>query len=227
MRTRRHDAELLDQPHHDAAELEASLAHVAAVNRWLGGTGPLRRRLGALAARMGPLTVLDVGAGNGDTLAALPSGPHAREWRLIGLDAHAQVASLLARRHAGRVRTVRGDALRLPFADDAVDAAVTVLTLHHFPDPLAVRLLAEMARVARRLVLVSDLERRPLNYLGARALAATWWRRNRLTRHDGPLSVLRSFTVGELRELGRRAGLAEPLVRRHHPFRLVLEGTPR
>ncbi len=32
--------------------------------------------------------------------------------------------------------------------------------------------------------------------------------KNRLTRHDGPLSVLRSYTVSELDDLAGRAGLA-------------------
>ena len=83
-----------------------------------------------------------------------------------------------------------------------------------------------MGRVAREVVLVNDLERHALNYLSARALAYTLWRRNRLTRNDGPLSVLRSFTSDELLEIGRRSGLHRPRVTKHFPFRLVLEGGP-
>jgi ubiquinone/menaquinone biosynthesis C-methylase UbiE len=131
--------------------------------------------------------------------------------------------SRIAAREQG-LPTVRGDALRLPFAPGSVDVAICTLTLHHFPDEEAVRLLREMKRVARDRVLVSDLERSRLNHLGARVLAHTLWRTNRLTRHDGPLSVLRSFTAPELLELGRRAGLRRPVVRRYMPWRLVLEG---
>ena len=53
---------------------------------------------------------------------------------------------------------MRGDGLRLPFADRSFDAAYTVLTLHHFRDDAAVCLLQDMARVARRLVVVNDLD---------------------------------------------------------------------
>jgi hypothetical protein len=105
-----------------------------------------------------------------------------------------------------------------------VDVTICTLTLHHFPEDEAVLLLREMKRVARDRVLVSDLERSRLNHLGARVLAHTLWRTNRLTRHDGPLSVLRSFTAPELLALGRRAGLRGPVVRRYMPWRLVLEG---
>jgi hypothetical protein len=62
-----------------------------------------------------------------------------------------------------------------------------------------------------------------LNYAGARLLAATWWRRNRLTRHDGPLSVLRSFTRAELQQLAVRAGLGNRVERRFFQ-RIVLIG---
>src|SRR5262249_33437237 len=118
------------------------------------------------------------------------------------------------------------DALRLPFADRTFDAAYTVLTLHHFEDPSAVALLREMARVVRRLVVVNDLERSRAAWLGARALAATVWRRNRITRNDGPLSVRRAFAPPALRGLARQAGLRRPRVARRVAFRLVLEAEP-
>lgn len=121
-------------------------------------------------------------------------------------------------------RPLTADALELPFADDSFDVSTCTLTLHHFGADDAVTLVREMARVTRGRVLVGDLERSRLNYLGARVLAATVWRRNPITRHDGPLSVLRSFTPDELDTLGRKAGLRDVRVQRHFPFRLVLEG---
>jgi len=134
----------------------------------------------------------------------------------------AAVARVARRRSPAAI--VRGDALDLPFRDASVHASISTLTLHHFPEDQAVRLLEEMRRVARHRVVVNDLERHRLNHLSARLLAATLWRGNRLTRHDGPLSVLRSFTADELLALGRRAGLRNPVVHRHVPWRLVLVG---
>jgi len=45
---------------------------------------------------------------------------------------------------------------------------------------------------------------------------------NRLLRHDGALSILRSFKRDELLELAQRAGLRDISVERHFPYRLVL-----
>lgn len=225
MRARAFQAELLDAPHHDPEELAHSLGQVAQVNRWLGGNRALKRHLAPWLRALPDASVLDVGTGNGATLRDVLAWSRRRgvTWSGVGVDLGRQTTALAS--EAGSV-VVLGDALTLPFADDAFDVALCTLTLHHFRDDDAVALVREMARVSRSVVLVNDLERTRLNHLGARALAATVWRSNRLTRHDGPLSVRRSFTAAELAEVGRRAGLAGARVRRHFPWRIVLDGGP-
>jgi SAM-dependent methyltransferase len=230
MRARSSSPELLDARSQDPVELARALDHVARVNRWLGGVRALRMHLEPLLELDGVLRILDVGTGNGCTLAEVTGWAlgRGRSWTGVGLDRSAQVLSVAARQ-AGRAdgtaqRFVQGDGLHLPFADSSVDAALCTLTLHHFSDEEAVALLREMARASRGPVLACDLERNAVNYAGAQLLASTAWRRSPTTRNDGPLSVLRSFTPGELLDIGRRAGLRDAHVRRHFPWRLVLEG---
>jgi hypothetical protein len=102
----------------------------------------------------------------------------------------------------------------LPFDRHACDVVLLSMTLHHFDEAEQVVVLREAARVARRAVIVNELERCTPNYLGARLLAGTRWRGNRLTRHDGPMSVLRAFTMNELRDLAAAAGLHVHLLQR-------------
>ena len=225
---RRLDCELIDGPALAHEALAHSLDQVAAVNRWLGGERGLRQHLAHLRGE--DVRLLDVGTGNGSMLRRLVSWGRERggRWQGVGLDLHPQVIAIArgARLGGETLRLVRGDALHLPFASGSFDVALCTLTLHHFSDDGAVRLMCELARVARRLVVVSDLERQPLASLSARVLALTWWRANPLTRSDGPLSVLRSFTPAELHGLAQRSGLGSFRVRRHFPFRLILEGRP-
>ena len=228
-----HELEHLDEPGLDLEELDRALAQVADVNRWLGGDRALRRALRPLLDEAAEQRLLDVGAGNAQVALALArwAARRGRRWRIVALDHHAQTALLACRRVARRpaqpgVQVARGDGLRLPFRDRAFDAAFSMLTLHHLEDDAAVALVREMARVARRVVVVNDLERSLPALLGAQLLAATVWRRSPITRHDGPLSVRRAFTPGELLAIGERAGLERPRVRRHPAFRLVLEGRP-
>lgn len=60
--------------------------------------------------------------------------------------------TMIAQRTSRSAPVVRATAMSLPFENDSFDAALAVLTVHHWPDqPLG---LAELRRVARRRVVV-------------------------------------------------------------------------
>lgn len=221
-----HAHELLDEPSHDRAELEESLDDVAAVNRWLGGTRALLHHLGPLLAPDRTTALLDAGTGSADLPRAIVrwARRHRRTVRITATDLHPQTLEIARRRSRGfpEISFALADVRALPYPDGAFDVALLSLTLHHLDSDDIVSALRELARTARRAVLVGELERSRAAYLGARLLAATVWRGNRLTRHDGPISVLRAFTPEELVDFAQRAGLHEPRVHRHPLFRLVL-----
>lgn len=80
--------------------------------------------------------VLNVGAGTGNY------EPKYRE--VVALEPSAE---MIAQRPADAAPAVQGVAENLPFPDDSFDAAMGVLTVHHWPDPA--KGLAEMRRVSR------------------------------------------------------------------------------
>ena len=224
---RRDDAELIDAPSEHARELSGSLADVRGVNRLLGGTAValafLRDRPelspGASA------TLLDVGTGSADVPLAMAGWARRRGVRLrvTATDLNPEMLEI-ARVHVrgrGGLDLRVADALALPYPDGSYDYVTCNMTLHHFAPADAVRVLGELWRVARRAVLVSDIRRGRPGYWGARLWFALTTR-NPLTVHDGPLSVLRAYTVEELRALGREAGLERALVRPRPVFRLEL-----
>ncbi len=219
-------AERLDEPGHDPAELAGSLDQVAAVNRWLGGTRAVLRELDALAPPGAPTAVLDIGTGSADIPLAVVR--HARrtgrDVAILATDVHPQVVAIAAARTACEpaIRVGTADARALPFPDEAFDVALLSLTLHHFDGDEQRRVLREAARVARRAVIVNELERNTPNWIGARLLALTLWRGNRITRHDGPISVLRAFRPDELLAAARDAGLDVVALRRRFFYRLVM-----
>ena len=216
--------ELLDEVHHDPDELRESMDHVAAVNRYLGGTRALLAALSeAFPDVRRPLRILDAGCGSGDAVAAIEAWARrsGREVTITACDVHTQMLQLARARLGTHAVLVQSDIRALPFADDAFDAALLSLTLHHFEADEPVDVLHELGRTAG-CVIVNELERGLPNYMGARLLAATLWRGNRLTRHDGPLSVLRAFNAAELRALAQAASLERVVVRRRFFYRLVL-----
>ena len=229
-RQRSYELEHLDKGDYTPEEYEGCLAELRRVNRWLGDSRALRRSVLPDIARdvLREFSLLDVGAGTGELLreVALWSRRRGTTARLVGLELNGRAAAGLAEesREFWEVESVRGDALRLPFAAGAFDYVMCSLFTHHFRDEACVRVLAEMARVAARRVYVIDLHRHPVAYYFY-TTAGRLLLHNRLVREDGALSILRSFRPRELRVLAERAGLADVRVERRFPYRLVLSAS--
>jgi SAM-dependent methyltransferase len=94
-------------------------------------------------------TVVNVGAGTGNY------EPRDRE-----VTAVEPSELMIAQRPAHAAPVVRAGAEALPFPDDSVDAAMAVLSDHHWPDRAAG--LREMRRVARRRAVVFQFDLRAL-----------------------------------------------------------------
>lgn len=228
---RRDDPELMDAPGLPEAEVADAYRALRRVNWMLGNNRTLDREADRFASeeQLGSnerLVVLDVGTGSGDVPARLAARIAQRIPTLrvaaIGLD-HDPVAALLARRGEPDLFVVRGDALRLPLADRSVDLATAVKFAHHFEGGRLARLIGELARVARRRVVVLDIERHWAAYWGFTAWSRVFTR-NRFVRFDGPLSVLRGFTAEELIEVAGPIEGYRWVVRRYPGFQLALVG---
>ncbi len=218
------DPELMDAPGLPEAEVEDAYRTLRRVNKHLGNLRAIRREFRRFLAEDGEgpalLTVLDVGSGSGDIPLDLRGRAPGRLAAVIALDRD-PTAVASARRRGGAV--VQGDALRLPFGARSIDLVTAVKFAHHFHGPSLALLLAEMARVARRRVVVLDIRRHLLAYWGFRAWSLIFTR-NRLVRHDGPLSVLRGFTAGELLDATASIPGYSWHVRPYLGFQLALAG---
>jgi arsenite methyltransferase len=96
----------------------------------------------------GPATVLEVGFGQGRTVAEVAKAGH----RVIGVDvSETMVRQAKARNRkaarAGRAELLLGDGRSIPFENGAADAAFTAHTVYFMPDPLFT--FTEIARVLR------------------------------------------------------------------------------
>jgi SAM-dependent methyltransferase len=218
--------ELLDRPDIPGAELAETLRDIARLNR-LGPTRALLRHVTPFLERHagpGPFTVLDLGTGRADVPAALVGWARrrGRPVRVVALDVQPGVLACAraAVRELPEIRLVAGDALRPPVRPDGVDLSLCSLTLHHLPEHAVAALLRVMAELSRVGFVISDLRRSRLAYLAA-WLATRAISRNRLTRHDGPLSVRRAYTAAELSRLSDRAGLPSLAWYRGPCFRLI------
>src|ERR1700675_1820497 len=194
MRRAEGELECLDRPV-SAADRDASLADIDRLNAWFGGYALTLGAIRRMVERVPParrLLVVDVGGGRGDFARRLIHRAR-RDGRRVHVVVVDRDPDLLAIAAAGRpahpeLSLVRAEATALPFPDRAA---------------------------ARLGVIVNDLLRTPLSLLLV-WIATRLVARQRISRHDGPLSVRRSYSPEELRALAGKAGI----------YRLRLERYP-
>jgi len=206
--------ELMDEC--DPSDAHPTLRDLVRINRYFGGHRAIRSLLKNVAQRNDRFSLLDVGAASGDSSRAIKRAyPFAK---VLSVDRNqtnliqAPDPKLIA------------DAFALPFKDGSFDYVFCSSFLHHFSDEQIVELFGGFRRIAKRAVLIVDIERHYVPYwfmrLSKRFLGWHW-----LTVYDGLLSVRAGLTSSEITILARRAGLTDLIVANHRPaFRISLMG---
>jgi ubiquinone/menaquinone biosynthesis C-methylase UbiE len=128
-----------------------------------GRRGRLRKTTVELAQIPAGATVLEVGCGTGDValLAKARAGDHGA---VYGIDPAPEMIAVAREKSARQGRTVDfqiGVIEALAFPDASIDVVLSSLMMHHLPDDLKPRGLAEIARVLKpggRLLIV-DMKR--------------------------------------------------------------------
>lgn len=214
------DPDLDPAAHHDALRglARINLLSLSANVLW----PPLQRLARRVAPR--PLRVLDIATGAGDVPIRL--------WKKarragLGIEIEASDCSAIALDHA-RDRAARDgaeigfrvlDALEDP-VPDGFDAIISSLFLHQLSDAEAIAFLTRTARAAP-VVLINDLRRHIAGWCLA-VLATRVITRSRVVHYDGKCSVEAAFTMPEVLELTRQAGLSHVRLRARWPWRFLL-----
>jgi 2-polyprenyl-3-methyl-5-hydroxy-6-metoxy-1,4-benzoquinol methylase len=214
----------------DERVLFATYRRFAVVNRIVSGWRGLYRRqirpvLRAAAADGRTPRLVDLGFGGGDIPRAL-----GRWSRADGLPVCVVAADIdpRAARYAREVdrggvvqyRTV--SSTELAAEGRRFDVVLSNHLLHHLDQQALSRILADSGRLARSLVLHADIARSRAAYglyaVGSVALAAGSY-----VREDGLLSIRRSYTPAELRDVAAQLGEPGWQVAAYAPFRLALQ----
>ena len=193
-------------------EFRACLRDIAKVNRLSFAYRPTLLWL-AKIVRQRPeqataLHIVDVGCGYGDMLRRIARWAEHRRIpvRLTGIDLNPY--AVRAAREATSTDTitfVEGNAFEFDH-QGGIDLVISSLMTHHLSDPQIVEFLAWMESNARLGWFINDLHREKAPYYLFRLLCRfTRW--HRFVKHDGPVSILRSFRPGDWQTLCHAAGL--------------------
>ncbi|MCZ6679794.1 MAG: methyltransferase domain-containing protein [Candidatus Poribacteria bacterium] len=203
---RSYEPELLDDLSIVGEELDQTLAELRLVNSYLGG---LSTTLAALAPelRKSPersYRILDLGTGSADIPAGIVrwARKHHLQVEVIATDINPYTCAYARRCVADfpEIQVVAADVFNLPFADGSFDYTHAAMFTHHFTQEECVEIVKIMYAKATRGVLINDLHRHPVAYYSIKLLTRLL-SKSRLVRHDGPLSVRRSFRSADIEGL--------------------------
>ncbi len=205
-----------------APETYAAVVHdLARVNTITLARRPTLAFLNTMPA--GPLKILDVGYGDGDMLRAIARWARGRGRivELAGID--------LNPRSAPAARTATSADMMIDWrtgdyadcAGEDWDVVISSLVAHHMTHDQLIAFLRFMEREARCGWFVNDLHRHGFAWLGF-PLLATVMRWHPIVRHDGQLSIARSYRPAEWPPILAEAAIEGADIRRVFPFRLCV-----
>ena len=201
--------------------LDVALRELQVINRMLGGNATTRKGIRTLLRGGGtsePLSILDVGAGGGDvTLSVVKLIP---ETKITAFDLNERVCTYASQAHP-RLTVVQGSVFDLPFREASFDIVHASLFLHHFTEEELLRIVPSLVAQARVGLVINDLRRSALAYIGIWLLTRLF-SRSQMVKNDGPLSVKRGFTKRELLRICRNVPSGSVTIRRTWAFRWLV-----
>lgn len=197
--------------------MRLTLEELDFINRWLGGHTVTKAGLDSIlhspflaSFPLNKLKIADLGSGGGDNLRLMARWARQRHLpaTFVGLDANPYIVEYSAAqsRDYPEISYQQVDVFSEEFARQQYDIITCSLFLHHFPDELLIKLLAQLHKQARVAVLINDLHRHPLAYYSIKWLTAAF-SRSYLVKHDAAVSVARSFTRADWERILAAAGV--------------------
>ena len=224
-RNRTDQPEIMDDFALEGEPLAEALDKIAQINALLGGNALTLQGVQKLTSNIKtqkPITIVDLGCGNGDMLRTLADYEQKSDYqfRLIGIDANAFTVNYAKECSASypNIEYLTADIFETKFENLTFDIALCTLTLHHFKDVEIIRLMEILEKNARIGVVVNDLQRSKLSYRLFQMIAFVF-RLSEMSRKDGLTSILRGFKREELENYSKKLKESSSLIEWKWAFR--------
>jgi 2-polyprenyl-3-methyl-5-hydroxy-6-metoxy-1,4-benzoquinol methylase len=218
------EQELMDAEDIPFPEFHHCLRNLESINMLTLAYRPTLCWLKHVAPKEGTISILDAGCGGGDMLRRIEKMLKNKKHtvNLIGVDLNPwskKSARLLSPN--SQICYETADIFSFQPAQP-VDFIISALFTHHLSDEKIIDFLRWMDKRSLRGWFINDLHRHPLPYYFIK-IATALFSRNRLIRNDAALSVARSFSKTDWKNLLEKAGVSQSAkIRWVFPFRLCV-----
>ena len=219
------DSEIMDDFQLEGDVLKEALDKIAQINQLLGGNKLTLKGVAKLLKKVpdtNPITIADVGCGNGDMLRKLADFGFQNNLKLqlIGVDANKFTVNYAAdlSKEYSNIGYRCEDIFNESFSEIKYDIVLCTLTLHHFKNDDIVKLLGLFYENSKLGFVVNDLHRNAVAYRLFQVLCFVF-RLNKMSREDGLTSILRGFKKEELIAFSKKLGFKKYRIRWKWAFR--------
>jgi 2-polyprenyl-3-methyl-5-hydroxy-6-metoxy-1,4-benzoquinol methylase len=199
-------------------EYRECLVNLFQINQLLGIS---RDTVNVLKKYPAGYTLLDVGCGGGLFLLDLRN--YFPALKMTGCDVSAEAISNAKENvyQDANINFQLQDKNELTLASNQYDFILITLVCHHLTDTEIIAFLQTAYTAASSAVIINDLHRHPLSWLFYKLLCPLFFK-NRLIRHDGLVSITRSFVRADWISYLNKAGITDYTLRWRFPFRWQL-----
>ncbi|GAB2594802.1 methyltransferase domain-containing protein [Spirosoma areae] len=217
--------EVMDDFSLEGDELRDALDKIARINQLLGGNNITLDGIQQLLAnhpKEKPVSIVDIGCGNGDMCRAVASFARKQNWtvQILGVDANAYTinhAKALSGPY-GNISYAVMNVFANEFATLEYDIVLCTLTLHHFSDADILQLMRVFLNKAKRGIVINDLHRSAVAYRLFQLICFVF-QLNPMSREDGLTSILRGFKKRDLENFANQLGLKKYSINWRWAFR--------
>ena len=218
--------EMMDAPGISDQLLHKNLGELDIMNRYIGGHAISLEGIKRLMNnRLKEYHIVDLGCGSGDVLRFIARWARANQYhvKLTGVDMNTDAIKYLIQKSIEYPEISGITANYEDFLAETADIDIVHCGLfcHHLDDTKLVQLFRNLKTSSCQGIIINDLQRNPLAYYGVwfltRLLNGT-----ALSKHDGPVSVLRAFKRNEIENLINDAGLVDFSIQWKWAFRYLV-----
>ena len=224
LRQRSYQKELMDGDDIPFEAMAQTLKELNIVNTRLGGHAITVSGVQQLINGKGPISICEIGCGGGDNLFAIHQYCLKKNIPVffIGIDMNPECIAFAKRQYPQlSCKWICSDYALVNFERTHPDIIFSSLFCHHFMDGQLISMLQWLKRNSHLGFFINDLQRHWLAYYLIKYITK-FFSKSYLVKNDACLSVARSFTKYDWRNLFQKAGIKNFTINWRWAFRFLV-----